>query len=339
MITRKVRGSISAAFLVFILVTPAAARDADTWPVKERIVGKDGDKSEDVSGIACAKDHGFPRACLVIDDNLQEAQFVTVEDGVITAGDTVQLIDNEFKNKPLELDGEGVAFADGAYYVMGSHGHPRDKDKKLDPSKDLDKINARIDASSQIVRIRMGSGGSVSLIERTGKLRDIIKAEPALTRFVDRRLENNGVTIEGIALSQGHVLAGFRSPTLQNGRAAVLSVPIDALFGDGTAEHTLYKLPLGNGQGVRDLAPLNDGFLVLAGPSADGGGAYSVFWWDGKTENVSFLKDISEVTGGDPKHKPEAILPLDVGPSGVRVLVMSDGEKEGAPVALDVPAP
>jgi len=339
MANRKVRGWLSAACLAFSLVTPAAARDAETWTVKERIVGKDGDKSEDVSGIACSKDHGFPRTCLVIDDNLQEAQFVTVEDGVITAGDTVQLIDNEFKNKPLELDGEGVAFADGAYYVMGSHGHPRDKDRKLDPAKDTEKISARIAASSQIVRIKMGSGGSVSLIERSGKLRDIIKAEPALSRFVDRRLENNGVTIEGIAVSGGRLLAGFRGPTLENGRAAILSIPVDALFGSGPAPHTLYRLPLGDGQGVRDLASLDDGFLVLAGPSADGGGAYSVFWWDGKTENVSFLKDISEVTGGDPKHKPEAVLPLDVGPSGVRVLIMSDGEKEGAPVAVDVPAP
>src|SRR5258708_16670405 len=84
------------------------------------------------------------RACLVIDDNMQEAQFVTVKDGEIVAGDVIPLIDNSFEGKPLELDGEGVAYADGFFYVIGSHGHPRDSNHRLDPDKDAATIAAQI---------------------------------------------------------------------------------------------------------------------------------------------------------------------------------------------------
>jgi hypothetical protein len=117
-------------------VTTAHARDGETWRVDELLVGKKKDKkSKDVSGIACTKTEGFPRSCLVIDDNRQNAQYVTLHDGKIIAGKSVKLIADKFDDEPLELDGEGVDFADGLYYVIGSHGHPRDWDNELDPEK------------------------------------------------------------------------------------------------------------------------------------------------------------------------------------------------------------
>jgi hypothetical protein len=42
-----------------------------------------------VSGIDGATTQGFPRAGLVIDDNMQEGQFVIVKDGEIVAGDMI----------------------------------------------------------------------------------------------------------------------------------------------------------------------------------------------------------------------------------------------------------
>ena len=107
----------------------------ETWPVRGKLQGKKGKKSKDLSGVDCTTAKGSPRAGLVIDDNMQEAQFVTVKDGEIVAGDMIALIDNSFEGKPLELDGEGVAYADGFFYVIGSHGHPRDSDHRLDPTK------------------------------------------------------------------------------------------------------------------------------------------------------------------------------------------------------------
>jgi len=205
---------------------PRLAAADEAWPVHNRLIGKDGSKSKDVSGIACTTAQGFPRSCLVIDDNVQDAQFVRMVDGELVAGSTVQLIDNTFDGEPLELDGEAVAFAEGRYYVMGSHGHPRDKKGRLDPKLDAAEIKARIAASCQVVRFRTsGEDGNASEIERTPRLREIIAAEPALAPFLDRRLENNGLTIEGVAVrNNGTLLAGFRGPVLGGNRAVVLSV-------------------------------------------------------------------------------------------------------------------
>ncbi|WP_165420919.1 DUF3616 domain-containing protein [Rhizobium ruizarguesonis] len=115
--------------------------------------GSDSKKSKDVSGIACAATSGYPRVCLVADDETQGAQIVILEDGKLIAGDFVRLIDDSFANTPLELDGEGVAYADGFYYVIGSHGRPRHEDGKEDSAE----INARVKASSRIFRISFAS--------------------------------------------------------------------------------------------------------------------------------------------------------------------------------------
>jgi hypothetical protein len=343
MIGRKLGGVVGVFLLVAGPLTcravPACAHDEDTWPVKHKLVGSDGGKSEDVSGIACDTLRGFPRSCLLIDDNLQSAQLVTLEDGRIIAGDTVKLIDDQFKRTPLELDGEGVAFAGGFYYVVGSHGHPRDKKHKLDAANDKEEIDARITAASQVVRVKPGPNGTAVADERSPNLRRMITDQPELAPFAGRRLENNGVTIEGIAIRRGQVFVGFRGPVLEDGHAPILSVALDSLFGSGAPNKHLYRLRLGDGQGVRDLAPLGEGFLILAGPAADGPGRYAVHWWDGDSEKVRFLRDLSDVVGDDRERKPEALLFLDQGPSGLRVLILSDGKKEGAPVAVTMPAP
>ncbi len=265
--------------LSLALYAPATFGQAsDAWPVKNKLVGKKDKKSEDASGIACTTQQDFPRSCLVIDDNLQNAQFVQVKDGELVAGSTVNLIDNKFDGEPLELDGEGVAFSLGSYYVIGSHGHPRDKKGKLDPVKDAEGIRARIAAASQIVRFHAAAeGGAAAETERTPNLRKIIAAEPSLAPFMDRRLEDNGLTIEGVAIKDDATLfAGFRGPVLDdNKKAVVLSVPVDALFNGAAAPHRLFRLELGEGRGVRDLVGFETGFLILAGPVADGPGVYA----------------------------------------------------------------
>jgi hypothetical protein len=337
---RRPQALILAFVPVFILVAggglPAVAKDPDAWVVKGRLFGKYGEKSTDISGMACSTAEGFPRSCLVIDDNLQSAQFVVVRRGKLVAGDLVRLISNSYKGKPLELDGEGVAYADGYYYVMGSHGYPRDKEHKLDPIRDSDKIKARIAASSQIVRVTAHAGAPE--IMATGKLRAIIAANPVLSPFLDRRLETNGLTIEGIAVKDGRLFAGFRAPSLDNGRAAILSVRLGALFGEGAPDAKLYQLPLGDGRGVRDLTAYGDGFIVLAGP-ATGDGAYAIYWWDGVSDNTRLLRDLADVVGQDGKRKAEALLPLDESSTRLRVLILFDGEKQGAPVEIKMPRP
>jgi hypothetical protein len=65
---------------------PVVAKDNGEWKVNGDLIGKKDKVAEDLSGIACTTDSGFPRTCLLIDDEQQSAQVVTLSDGEITAG-------------------------------------------------------------------------------------------------------------------------------------------------------------------------------------------------------------------------------------------------------------
>lgn len=320
-----------------------AADDHDPiWKVEKKLIGKDGDKSTDVSGIACTTNAGFPRRCLVIDDEVQAAQIVIVEDGHLLAGDTIRLINDMVEGKPIEFDGEGVTYADGAFLIIGSHGHPRDKKNKLDPTKDAAKIKASIGASSWIVEVRLDpdqigpSGGLKAKAEVkafTG-LPAILAAEPLLAPFLNRRLDQNGLTIEGIAALGDTLFIGLRGPSLGGDRAAIVSMPVKDVLENGKPKARLHLVPLGPGRGVRDLAASPSGLLVLAGPTAEGDGSYSIYRV--KDEAAELLGEVPPLIEDGERVKPEALLFLDQDDDGQRVLVLSDGAKEGAPRPLRI---
>lgn len=329
------------------------AADAQPWEVDGKLIGKpknlDGTvskRSEDVSGIACATSSGFPRLCLIVDDETQGAQIVILEDGKLIAGDFVRLIDDSFADKPLELDAEGAAFADNSFYVMGSHGRPRHEEGVDDAAK----IEARARASSRIFRIRFAPN---SIDMQTGKLNSrpevkpsleligSIRAQPELAPFVDQPLEENGLTIEGVAVWDGMLYAGLRGP-VPDDRAAILSLPLSALFDGGTGETTLLRPDLGTdgagkARGVRDLAVFEGRLLVLAGPVKDPPeghaieiGDYTVFSYGDQAEKLLDLK------GYGSEIKPEALLPLDESNGKLRALLLFDGPDEGQPTPIQI---
>ena len=206
------------------LAVPAAAQEV--WPVKGKLLGKVGDKAEDVSGIACATRAGFPRTCLVIDDDVQDVQIVTLNEGGAVAGSPIKLIDDQFKNLPLELDGEAVAWDDDtkSFYVVGSHGHPRDKDHELELPRDAELIAASIKATSRVLRVKLDPAsvdadgklkGVQPDIKPSAMLRTLLSERPALQPFLDRRLDENGLTIEGAAVRDGRLYVGLRGPMLK----------------------------------------------------------------------------------------------------------------------------
>jgi uncharacterized protein DUF3616 len=148
-----------------------------------------------------------------------------------------------------------------------------------------------------------------------------------------RRLENNGLTIEGIAVIDNVLFAGLRGPLVDNNRAAIVSAPVDTLFGGAGTAHQLDRLPLGEGRGVRDLAVFDNRVLILAGPAADASANYAIFSWDTKSEQVNLLAYLLF----DTLRKPEGLLPLDKTASGLRVLILFDGEEEGSPTPITIP--
>src|SRR5205085_73471 len=98
-------------------------------------------------------------------------------------------------------------------------------------------------------------------------------------------------------------------------------------------------LDLGAGRGVRDLATWKSGLLILAGPSESQEGDYSIFRWGGVGDALSPLGDLPRFHKGGDQLKPEALLPLDASEKGLRVLILFDGAKRGAPRSFFVENP
>jgi len=60
----------------------------------------------------------------------------------------------------------------------------------------------------------------------------------------------------------------------------------------------------------------------------------------GRPDTKKLLTDLPPFTGKKGRHiKPEALLPLESKTEGLRVLVLFDGAKEGAPRPLTIPYP
>lgn len=333
--------AVIAVFLVLVTL-PAEARE---WKVKEALKGAA--KAQDISGIACTSETGFPRKCLVIDDEVQWAQVVIVHEDRIVAGQMIQLISNTYRGEPLELDGEGVAYAGGYFYVMGSHGRPR---KKIEDDAELE---ARIAASSQLIRFRLDGNditpeGRLKVtpkIETTSRLRNVLRNHRDLENSTRQDLDKYGLTIEGVAIKGDTLYVGLRAP-LPDGKAAVATVPLAALF-DEKAEipqAQLHPLTIGKGNGIRDLVFYKGEFIILAGSALalkeKEAGKYFIYRWTGTGDVKGKGAEVPVYPGqkGDKSTfpKPEAILPLGETKDGLRILVIYEGAEEGRPRDLTI---
>jgi Protein of unknown function (DUF3616) len=108
-----------------------------------------------------------------------------------------------------------------------------------------------------------------------------IREGDTIKKFFNRPLAEGGVNIEGIAVKNDRMYFGLRGPSL-DGSAFVLSVDAEAVFTkEGDLKSKVTPLALGLNTGIRDLAAINDGILILAGPTRDETVPYAVWFWDG----------------------------------------------------------
>jgi hypothetical protein len=198
--------------------------------------GKKGRTAEDVSGLACMPGPSGARRCLLINDEGGFAQFALIAENRITPGATLPIIGEAPAAATLgrppgplckapgafaELDGEAVAYADGAFYVAGSHGCSRKKGE------------FRL-SSFHLARIRVDAAGSPSGgVELSYRLSDMLKLAGAAAPYFGRSLmQEDGLNIEGIAVTGETLWAGLRAPSL-GGRAFILAASLSALFAPG----------------------------------------------------------------------------------------------------------
>ena len=117
----------------------------------------------------------------------------------------------------------------------------------------------------------------------------------------------------------------------------MLRVAEDAVFGTADPNLAVFRLHLGQDAndrdlGIRDLATVSDGFLVLAGPALpegdDAEGSGVAYHWQEDVEPRK-LSDVGLRRRG---VKPEGLLVLSEDSGAYRVLVIHDGAPGGAPL-------
>jgi hypothetical protein len=344
-----------------------------------------------ISGMACLGQGGDKtRECLTVNDEELSAEIITLHDDssprshedafyIESRRAHVVLVPQEVTvdqvvgmrptpatancPKPGEkkfkaLDGEGIAQADGYIYVAGSHACSRHGE--FTPSTFL--LTRFKTASAD----RISGNDNPPTIERTWRLGDVLPPIPSLTGDSLDEFNQKQRNIEGIAVVNGRLYAGLRTPN-DGGDVLIVSAPVDALFAAGdrrlpaevvkTSKEQEIRVHFNNANtGVRDLAALKDngGMLILSGPTAAQDDVdYDLYWMKDFKPRASLEHLLTIPTGltkvwsqkkGEEEmeketQKAETVTVVSETPGKATVLVLFDNVDEGRPTRFDVALP
>src|SRR5262249_10251708 len=149
-------------------------------------------------------------------------------------------------------------------------------------------------------------------------LREVLVKLPALEAATHKRPKEGGIDIEGIAVRDGWLYAGFRGP-LSRSRALVLKFR----FKNPAETAQPLTIDLG-GLGIRDLTRVTDGFLVLAGPMDDAAGPYQLHHWDGRGGRDGKVRRLCTIPAKE-GAKAEGLAVLREDQAAYEFLVLYDG--------------
>lgn len=280
-----------------------------------------------LSGAACVPTTPKFTSCLIVNDEKKYAQFFSIEGNLIVPKNLIQLSDDAD-----DPDAEGAAYDDGFFYVTGSHGRSRHSDEKNLSSYIVFRI--AVDSKTGIPKTKPDAE-SVDGVEASARLRKVLKEDDDVEAYFNESLGKGGINIEGIAARNGRMYFGLRGPSVKR-RAYVVSVDADALF---TRKDDLKpgtsSFELGKDTGIRDLAVVSDGLLILAGPTREEDVPYTVWLWDGSSETATPLAtlDLGKAKRG---VKAEILLPLEEDATSIRILVMFDGAENGGAMSFRI---
>lgn len=348
--TVAVAAAASLAVLPVLARTPVPTTAQKTgWTVKGEFEAKskNGVTEYNISGIACVETQS-PRNCLVIDDELASAQRAVVDEREIKTGDLVQLLGADQpvgrppelvcdeEKKPTDLDGEAVAEANGVFYVIGSHGCSS---------------KGKFSTSSFTIA-RVSPNGRVGLSYRVS---EALTHCPVIDSYFGKRIQDviednkpprpdlNGINIEGLAVVDGRLWIGLRAPSVLETNAAessayIVSMGSEAPFGaKGALGARLHSVRLVRDRGIRDLARLSDGrLLILSGPRTDVGSQFGIEVYDQLNGTTVHVTKLPQQHQG---NKAEAMLVLHEARGVVDLLILQDGARNGGPFEVRVTVP
>ena len=338
------------------------------------------DERKNLSGAACESGG----RCLLIGDEMRFARLFSLSKDRLHPGKELWLLPevDAAGEKMEESDGEGIAYDAGYFYIGGSHS--RSKKGKFQPSRHhLWRIPV-----NALNKLGSSAGPGPGLSDEAINLDYLIEVEPAFQTRASPKAQNHlemapgvwapgednkfdadqrGVSIEGLAVMGDKLFVGFRGPVDLDG-AFLYELPLADLFAGRKPPRTLHRLKLGGStdyhcQGIRDVAAVKGGLLILSGPEMrpraepklkDGEVAKprpapvppydrcepsvprpELFFWSGTGDPKKIASIDSAVTGGD---SPEAIAVLPAGSTDLEILVLSDAGAS-KPLLLRIPRP
>ena len=260
-----------------------------------------------------------------------------------------------------EADIEGLDLADGYLWLVGSHslkrGNPKPGKSTVENrrllgtiKKDgnrflLARIPLEVRGAAQVLKKESEQGarvaGKLKGHKKGNELAAALAKDKDFASFLETPGKDNGLDIEGIAVTGDKVFVGLRGPVLR-GWATLLELAVRENPGDpstlrlkkigaGGRPYRKHFLELG-GLGVRDLCFEGDDLLILAGPTMDLDGPVTVFRWPGgkdpKAESLVFgnlLQHVVDVPFGTGNDHAEGMTVLPPDKKGRRsVLILYD---------------
>jgi hypothetical protein len=342
-----------AAMLASAVSTAVLAKDLAFTDLRAKpaLTSDDGEKATNISGIACMPASDGARTCLVIDDEGRLAQAASLDAEGISGGGKIRILGKAAPktivgsepqdlncsrggDKFRDLDGEAVAYDGRDFYVTGSHGCSRHGNKFRPSSFVLAKI------PQDVVAKALNAGDDVvddPSVQTSFRLSEALLLAPQVKKFFTADLmDANGLNIEGLLVAGGKLYAGLRAPVVA-GEAFVVEVPVAPLFDTAMpltpSEVREHRLALGKGRGIRDLAPMPDGrILVLGGPAQDDDVDFALYVVDPAGDwTARRIGVLDDLPGPVSETKAEAVQVLSLSGSKLEVLVMFDGLKSGGP--------
>ncbi|SPP92808.1 DUF3616 domain-containing protein [Bradyrhizobium vignae] len=297
----------------------------------------------DLSGLSCLPGGAAGlRTCMAVNDENQSAQRLSLDADRLVVGAVVPILGAKPDPETLgaepsvacgagpgefgELDGEAVSYSAPYFYIVGSHGCSR----KADEFRLSSFVFARVKVD--------GSGAPTASVQTTYRVADALRSG-GVANFGKSLEGAAGLNIEGMLVKDDRVWLGLRAPLDAKGSAILLELSAQELFREGHEAGAKIVKPSAvatQGRGIRDLAALPDGRIVVLGGAVNGPEVpFRLFLFNPDSEATTEIGELPPVKGvvkGKEKiGKAEAISVLWADEKEALAVVLFDGLENGAP--------
>ncbi len=247
-------------------------------------------------------------------------------------GPPISLFDSED-----EADLEGLTRRGEVLYAVSSHSLQRKKlradDSRRKTFKRLHTVS-RSPLRDQLHRFRIDADSNKISHREQISLLSLLADDEILGPFTGIPHGENGVDIEAIADDGTRLFIGFRSPVLRSGL-----VPVMILDFDEPENYELRYVDLDD-RGIRGMARVSGGFLILAGAES-GKNRFRLYFWDGtdRVPGSDFIPGRLERLMTLPRSSGvnhESVALVEETDRFWDVIVVSDGVEGGRPNLIRV---